>query len=314
MGRRLKEVVGQMLAVDRRHQILERVADQQTIQVGELARALRVSEMTIRRDIHRLERDGFLRRTYGGATAHLTRALELAFNARALEHAAAKRRIGMEAARLVEGASTLFVGVGTTAEHFARFLPARDNIVVITGSLPIASLLGTRSVRAVVLGGVVQREELACSGPIAAASVARYHADVAVIGAAGVSARSGITELEDDVAEINRQMMERSDAVMVIADGSKLGSVARAAVSPMTSVNTLVTDKSAKPVSRTAIISGAMNWPSRIAASKAPAAGSTISSPAVILRRQSALPNCEVLLYGPSTLSPIVARGKRPYI
>ena len=39
----------------------------------------------------------------------------------------------MEAARLVEGASTLFVGVGTTAEHFARFLPARDNIVVITG-------------------------------------------------------------------------------------------------------------------------------------------------------------------------------------
>ncbi|TMG31283.1 MAG: DeoR/GlpR transcriptional regulator [Chloroflexi bacterium] len=124
----MKEVVGQMLAVDRRHQILERVADQQTIQVGELARALRVSEMTIRRDIHRLERDGFLRRTYGGATAHLTRALELAFNARALEHAAAKRRIGMEAARLVEGASTLFVGVGTTAEHFARFLPARDNI------------------------------------------------------------------------------------------------------------------------------------------------------------------------------------------
>ena len=247
MGPRLKEVVGQMLAVDRRHQILERVADQQTIQVGELARTLRVSEMTIRRDIHRLERDGFLRRTYGGATAHLTRALELAFNARALEHAAAKRRIGMEAARLVEGASTLFVGVGTTAEHFARFLPARDNIVVITGSLPIASLLGTRSVRAVVLGGVVQREELACSGPIAAASVARYHADVAVIGAAGVSARSGITELEDDVAEINRQMMERSDAVMVIADGSKLGSVARAAVSPMTSVNTLVTDKSAKP-------------------------------------------------------------------
>ncbi|TMG31282.1 MAG: DeoR/GlpR transcriptional regulator [Chloroflexi bacterium] len=116
-----------------------------------------------------------------------------------------------------------------------------------------ASLLGTRSVRAVVLGGVVQREELACSGPIAAASVARYHADVAVIGAAGVSARSGITELEDDVAEINRQMMERSDAVMVIADGSKLGSVARAAVSPMTSVNTLVTDKSAKPAELEAV-------------------------------------------------------------
>jgi DeoR family transcriptional regulator, aga operon transcriptional repressor len=236
-----------MLAVDRRHQILERVADQQTIQVGELARELRVSEMTIRRDIHRLERDGFVRRTYGGATAHLTRAVELAFNARALQHATAKRQIGMAAARLVEGASTLFVGVGTTAEHFARFLPSREHIMVITGSLPIASLLGTRSVRAVVLGGVVQREELTCSGPVALATVARYHADIAVIGAAGVSTRGGITELEDDVAEINRLMMERSDSVMVIADGSKLGAVARATVAPMSGVQTLVTDASAKP-------------------------------------------------------------------
>src|ERR671935_2918051 len=101
-----------MLAVDRRHRILERVAEQQTIHISELAGELGVSEMTIRRDIGRLERDGFLRRTYGGATAHLTRPLELAFNARALEHAAAKRRIGMEAARLVEGASTIFVGIG----------------------------------------------------------------------------------------------------------------------------------------------------------------------------------------------------------
>src|SRR5713101_9434524 len=95
--------VGTVLAVDRRHHILERVADQQTIEVNDLARELRVSEMTIRRDIHRLERDGFVRRTYGGATAHLTRAVELAFNARALQHAAAKRRIGIAAARLVEG-------------------------------------------------------------------------------------------------------------------------------------------------------------------------------------------------------------------
>ena len=76
-----------MLAVDRRLKILETVAEEQTIQVGELATRFQVSEMTIRRDIKRLERDGFLRRTYGGATAHLTRSLDLAFNARALQAA-----------------------------------------------------------------------------------------------------------------------------------------------------------------------------------------------------------------------------------
>ena len=99
-----------MPAVDRRHRILERVAEEQTIHIRELAADLDVSEMTIRRDITRLERDGFLRRTYGGATAHVTRSLELAFNARALQSASAKRLIGMTAAPLVAGASTLFVG------------------------------------------------------------------------------------------------------------------------------------------------------------------------------------------------------------
>ena len=61
---------------------------------AELARELGVSEMTIRRDIRRLERDGFLRQTYGGATAHLTRSLDVAFNARALQHSREKRLIG----------------------------------------------------------------------------------------------------------------------------------------------------------------------------------------------------------------------------
>jgi DeoR/GlpR family transcriptional regulator of sugar metabolism len=68
------------LAADRRIKILERVAEGLSIEVGDLAREFGCSEMTIRRDIVRLEHDGFLRRTYGGATAHLTRSLEVAVN------------------------------------------------------------------------------------------------------------------------------------------------------------------------------------------------------------------------------------------
>src|SRR5512134_1974324 len=127
---------GALVPVDRRHVILERVADEQTIHVGALARELRVSEMTIRRDIRRLERDGFLRQTYGGATAHLTRALDVAFNARALQHPREKRLIAVRAASLLDGARTIFFGVGTTIEQFARYFHARPELTVVTASLP----------------------------------------------------------------------------------------------------------------------------------------------------------------------------------
>ncbi|HEX7950376.1 MAG TPA: DeoR/GlpR family DNA-binding transcription regulator [Candidatus Limnocylindrales bacterium] len=227
--------------------ILERVADEQTIHVGALAREFGVSEMTIRRDIRQLERDGFLRQTYGGATAHLTRALDVAFNARALQHPREKRLIAMRAADLLADARTVFVGVGTTAEQFARYLHAHAELTVVTASLPTASLLGTRPLRTISLGGAILRDDLTAVGPIAVASLQRYRFDVAVIGTAGVSARWGITELSDDEAEVQRVAIGQAERVIVLADGSKIGVAQRMVVGPANRIDTLVTDSSAPP-------------------------------------------------------------------
>lgn len=236
-----------MFPVDRRRRILQQVAEQQTIRIDELARELGVSEMTIRRDVGRLEQDGFLRRTYGGATAHITKSIELGFNARALEHTLEKRLIGMRAAEDLAASPVLYVGPGTTTEQFSLFLDRSPAQQVITGSLPVASLLGSRPAHVVALGGTVREEELACVGPIAAATVARYRSDVAVIGAAGVSAAFGITELEDDLAEVNRAAIAHATRVVVLADASKIGSDAHAIVGPASAISTLVTSAGAPP-------------------------------------------------------------------
>jgi DeoR/GlpR family transcriptional regulator of sugar metabolism len=231
--------------VDRRRRILQQVAEQQTIRIGELARELGVSEMTIRRDVSRLEQDGFLRRTYGGATSHITKSIELGFNARALEHAPEKRLIGIRAAEDLAAVPVLYVGPGTTTEQFSLFLAQTPGQQVITGSLPVASLLGSRPANVVALGGTVREEELACVGPIAVAALARYRADVAVIGAAGVSASFGITEFEDDLAEVNRAAIRHSTRLVVLADASKIGVDAHAIVAQASAISTLITSPDA---------------------------------------------------------------------
>jgi DeoR family transcriptional regulator, aga operon transcriptional repressor len=234
-----------MFPVDRRRRILQRVAERQTIRVGELARELGVSEMTIRRDIGRLEQDGFLRQTYGGATAHITKSIELAFNARALEHAAEKRLIGMHAANDLAATPVLYVGPGTTTEQFSLYLAEAAGPQVITGSLPVATFLGSRSARVIALGGTVREEELACIGPTATAALARYRTDVAVIGAAGVSARFGVTEMDDSLAEVNRAALLHTARVVVLADASKIGTDSHAIVAPPTAIGMLVTSADA---------------------------------------------------------------------
>jgi len=82
-------------------------------------------------------------------------------------------------------------------------------------------------------------------GPVAGATVRRYHADFAVLGAAGLSARSGVMELDDETAEVHRLMAEHADVVLAVVDGSKVGETAPAAVLPAEAVTTLVTDASA---------------------------------------------------------------------
>ena len=240
------------LGADRRHRILQAVAAEQSIQVAELARQLDVSEMTIRRDIARLERDGFLRRSYGGASAHITKPLELAFNARALVNAPAKRLIAMTAAELVDGGSTVFLGIGTTVEQFALFFHPTA-ATVVTPSLPVASLIGSRAGRVVVLGGVVSETELSCHGPVAVSTAHRYFADGAVLGAGAFSAERGLMEFDDETAEVYRAIVEQSARVTVLADSSKLGRHGSVSVCPAAAVGTLVTDSRADPAQLAAL-------------------------------------------------------------
>ncbi len=153
-----------MLASERRRLILERVAEHQSIEAQALADELGVSVMTIRRDIKRLEQDGFLRQTYGGATVHITKSVELGFNSRALQYAAQKRLIGAFAAQLVEPGQMLFLGEGTTTSQFAQFLPPHPHLKVVTASLSHASLLSSRGIAVIVLGGNLHSDELMMTG------------------------------------------------------------------------------------------------------------------------------------------------------
>lgn len=236
-----------MLASERRRRILERVAEQQSIATQALAEELDVSVMTIRRDLKRLEQDGFIRQTYGGASVQLTKSVELGFNSRALQFAAEKRLIGARAAQEIEPGQTLFLAEGTTTAQFAQFLPPHPRLHVVTASLSHASLLVSRGIAVTVVGGRLHPDELTMTGPLAEAVVNRFYADVCVLGGAGIDADIGITELDMEVAALHQQMMARSRRVILLADQSKLGYRGPAIVGPVDKIDLLVTNETHEP-------------------------------------------------------------------
>ena len=235
-----------MLGSDRRLYILERVAASGSVRIGEIAASMGVSAMTVRRDLRQLEEDGFLRRSHGGATRYLTMDFKLAANGRAVRMTAEKTAIAREAAGLIARGDSLFLGYGTTIACLARYVPVNQDLTVITYALEAASFLGSRpGVTVIGTGGVVQPEGLSQTGSLAEATLRRFHATKAFIGAGGVALRAGITDHSYPESELNRLMVERADEVYVLADHTKLGEVALATVCALSAVRMLITDASA---------------------------------------------------------------------
>ena len=158
-----------MLASQRRSAILALVEEAGAARVSELVDQLGVSDMTVRRDIERLDAEGLLERVHGGAIALLPRAAdEPGFSAKSSLMTAEKHAIALAAAALVEPGATIGISAGTTTYEFARAIRNIPALTVVTNSVPVAQLLHEGSGNhVVVLTGGVRTPSDALVGPAA---------------------------------------------------------------------------------------------------------------------------------------------------
>jgi DeoR family fructose operon transcriptional repressor len=199
-----------------------------------------VSEVTIRRDLEALERRGLLERTHGGAVPAQRLRTEPTYLAAASSFPEEKRLIGHFAAALVEPGDTLYLNGGTTTPHIVRYLRTSE-VTVVTNSVAIALEAADRDIELVLLGGHYRAPSNSVVGPFATEALRRTHATKAFIGVEGVSLSAGLTTPAALEAEIARLMIEQTRGrVIVVADHSKIGTVADFVIAPIERVDTLV--------------------------------------------------------------------------
>lgn len=238
------------MKTDRHRHIIDALDATGQVTVADLAEQLRVSEMTVRRDLQELEKAGLLRRVHGGAIRSLGRAWEPPFRAREGQSQDVKGRIATLAAEFLHDGDAVGLDVGSTVLQLVPHLAARSNLTVVTASLRLASEVAARvaleqDLRLVLTGGVVRSEELSMTGQLAMETLGRIRLDTAFIGVGGVDPVEGATEYNLEDAEVKRSMIAMSQRVIVLADATKLGNVCFASVAPMEDVDVLVTDADA---------------------------------------------------------------------
>jgi len=214
------------------------------VQVRQLADELGCSEMTIRRDLDALEREGAVRRVHGGAVRVHLRRDELPYAVRALEAVEAKQRIGRAVAELISDGETVIVDSGTTALEVARALRGRPVTVLPLGLRPLLELADDEAVRLIAPGGDVRPGELSVTGDLAEVAFERLRFDTFVIGCCGIDPREGITTHLPADARVQRAALRVSRRVVAVADATKLGCVTFGRVCDLAPLERLVTDAS----------------------------------------------------------------------
>jgi DeoR/GlpR family transcriptional regulator of sugar metabolism len=233
-----------MTAEERQHRLEEYLQQVEFASLEELSKHVGVSLSTVRRDLNILEVSGGLRRTHGGARLINPKSDEFAFAARDTHQLDEKELIGKACATLIHPGQTVIIDAGTTTFHVAKQLQDR-NLQVVTHSLPVANLfISAQMAEVVVTGGVIYPRLGVLVGPLAVKAFSEIHADVAVMGAGGVTL-DGLTNSHGLLIEIQRAIMKAAGRVIFCLDHTKFNRKSVAFLCNLDSAPTIVTDSTA---------------------------------------------------------------------
>ncbi|CAL9594276.1 Glucitol operon repressor [Streptomyces sp. enrichment culture] len=240
-----------LLAEQRRALILDEVRRRGGVRVNELTRRLGVSDMTVRRDLDALARQGVLEKVHGGAVPVAEASThEPGFEAKSGLEQTAKEDIARAAAELVAPGAAIALSGGTTTYALAHRLLDVPDLTVVTNSVRVADVFhaaqrssGTRQGAAtVVLTGGVRTPSDSLVGPVADQAIAALHFDVLFLGVHGISVEAGLSTPNLAEAETNRRLVRSARRVVVVADHTKWGVVGLSSFAKLDQVDTLVTD------------------------------------------------------------------------
>jgi DeoR/GlpR family transcriptional regulator of sugar metabolism len=235
-GKKLKKI-------ERQERILGELRAAPAIRISGLALEFGVSTETIRRDLGELSQRGMLSRTYGGAAARPF-GTEPAISERYKEYVAERERIGLLAAKVIKPGQVLMIDGGSTNVHFARRLSAElRDLTVITNSFGVATVLSTNpTIRVIMCPGQYSGREGAVFGSDAESFLQRFNANIAVIGASGLTVE-GPNDVNSEAAAVKRAMIARAETSVLLLDHSKFNVLTLETICTLAEIGLVVTDR-----------------------------------------------------------------------
>ena len=235
-----------MLAIERKNEILNKLRLEQRVLVSELAVHYGVTEETIRRDLDKLEKEGYATKTYGGAIWGNSTKTDLSHTIRNKTNVDAKTAIAVLVSNMVEDGDHIMLDDSSTSLYIAKQLKEKKGLTVITNSVEIVmELSGISGWTILCTGGLLKPDSLTLVGQQVQNMICNYHVDKAIISCKGIDPTAGITDSGEQQALAKQAMIRAARQTILCLDGSKFDKISFVNIAPLQNVHGVVTN--AKP-------------------------------------------------------------------
>jgi len=214
-----------MFAAQRLEKIKELLLEKKQIDVVTLSSILDVSEVTVRRDLEKLEEQGFLTKTHGGAILNESNTSSIQEDDEPLKEE--WQQIGIIASHMVDDNEAILLGTGPVCLEIAKNLKDKNNLTIVTIDLNIAiELAECANINVIIPGGYLMGAALSLYGDLTEKFLTDMFVNKAFIEVDGISEDRGYTINNAQQASVAKVMMKITKEVIIVADYTKFGKIA----------------------------------------------------------------------------------------
>lgn len=233
-----------MFAPERRNIILDKLTEQKRVTIKELSKLIKVSEATLRTDLTKMEEEGLLKRTHGGAILEEQLDNDTSFSIRQQKNRTEKSAIAKEALSLLSSGQCIMLDASSTALELARLLNGENlRLTVVTNGINTALELNNHpNITVILLGGIVKKGSYALEGNLGLSILNQIHIDIMFTSASGFSIESGLTDFSMYEVELKKSVVEASNKIVALLDHTKLDKNSIASFATTDEIDMIITD------------------------------------------------------------------------
>ena len=236
-----------MTLLERHSIILELLREFGKVDVADLSSKLKVSAVTIRKDLDLLEEKKLLYRTHGGAILADPYIATRKVSEKEKLRPEVKRRIGLKAVELLSPQDALIIASGTTVQAFARCIE-NMKLTVITSAMNVAmELLDKPDIEIIQLGGIIRHSSASAVSEYAIRMLDNFSCSKLFLGVDGIDPEYGLSTTHIQEACLNQAMIAAATKTIVLADSSKYGRRGFSKICNMSDIDWVITDSGISP-------------------------------------------------------------------